>query len=319
MDYGKCLPMLRVVWLLVGLGGCANTSELYVVRPATADLTFPAQVSLGGSWTGNAAYYRKLQALLEKSLEAAPSKLLTIDAQAPLRLSGSVEQQPPDTAKVELQTTCTDYAKEQPKRYPCVLVRRTTTVHVRIAVTLSDRAGRQVYQLLLPLSATRSTSLSLPQEDVRSKNDAPSIDLDQLYADLLADAAARLTKALAPHIETIEKPKLDCGAQADACNDAWTKLSACDYGVAKREFNEALAKMPPGHKQQDRAAALWGLAVSQELAGAFEQARSSLKAAQELDSTQSVFGDELSKLDLEQAAVARIRTQGATQLKACAH
>jgi len=319
MKYQRRLGLVFVGPLL-GLGGCASTAELQVVRPATVEnLSLPTKVSLQGPWTGSAEYSAKLRALLTAALREAPGKLLVVDDAAPLRLSGSVEVLAPEETTPSTLTTCSDYSTDQPKHYPCTVFRRVTTAHVRVTVVLTDGVGQPLYRLALPLSATQRTIATVPQEQVSASSAAPNTDLGKLQTDLLVDATARLLKALTPHREIVKKPKLDCGLEKEACNQAWENLASCHYDVAHEKFSRALLRTPESDAKRapERAAVLWGLALTQELKGSFAEARVSLKAAQALDPKQEAFGRELSELESAEVSALRVKAQGAAELSAC--
>ena len=329
----------KLLLLALGLAGCASGNALHVVRPATAVLTAPdrskvelkfrVNMALAKPFEGNSNRRDELRQALRKKLGEVPGKLVSLDDHAPILLSGALEGEcarPHDAAcddehlalaterqTPRLETTCVDYSKGNPLRYDCVLLRRSVTMHILAKVRLADAEGKS-YDLALRLSTTRRTSIHLPKEQATPDSEAPAIDEEQMFAQLIDDAAARLAIALAPHVETIDEPSFDCGVAENLCREGWQRLRSCRYVAAKQFFEKARAGLPKG---KTLAAVLWGQALAEQLAGDFAGSERSLREARENDPEQEAFGDQLSKLPLEKASAERVRAQGLSEFDAC--
>jgi hypothetical protein len=305
---------LQVCALAALLGGCAlKTPDLHVIRPASANLKFPNRISLGKPWTGDqgGAFKNALRA----RLRGLPEQPLVIDEQAPLRLDASVTKHFVDQTPVTRQpTTCTDYSKLPTTTHRCVLLRRKATIFVTIRLALRNQAGGALLDKELSFSSTSRTSRYVNAEENADEAEPPTIDAAALYASVIAEASDRFAMALAPHIETFTKPRLDCAAQLEPCAGAWDELSNCNYAAAERKFRTIAAGLPHG---KAHAAALWGLAVTQELRGDFAASKLTLEQGLAEDADEQAFKDELAQFDIEQAYRAQLVVQRADRLRAC--
>lgn len=303
------------VWLMAlacWLPGCTKTPDLHVVRPAMADLQYPNRVALEPNWPGDEqqAFRRQLQ----ERLKNVPGKLLTVDPGSRLKLSASVVKEAPVASEVKPRpTTCWDHSKEPATSHACVFTRRTLEVKVVVSVALRDAAGRSLLDLTLPFSAKGVSSRTVDKAVYGPGQEAPEVDPNQLYRQVFAEAAGRFAQALAPYVETSTRARLDCGDRSKYCVLGWNALSDCKYEQAAQNFTRASETL----EGKQRAAALWGLALTQELTADFVAARRTLQQAQALDPEEKAFGVELSRLGNEQALRARLEAQKADAVPAC--
>ena len=304
------------VWLMAlacSLPGCAKTPDLHVVRPAMAELQYPNRVALEPNWPGDEQ--QEFRGQLEKRLNEAPHKLLTVDAGSGLKLSARVVREAPVASPLMVQDrTCWDYSQKTATSHACVFTRRTLQVKVVLSVALRDSAGRSLLDLTLPFSARGMSTRSVDKAVYGPGQDAPEVDPKPLYRQLFAEAAGRFAQALAPYVETSTRTWLDCGDQSKACILGWNALSDCKYEQAAQNFAGASDALK-GKQQQ--AAALWGLALTQELKGDFAAARQTLLNAQAANREEKAFQAELSNLENEQTLRARLEAQKVDPLKAC--
>jgi hypothetical protein len=303
------------VWLMAlacWLPGCTKTPDLHVVRPAMAHLQYPNRVALEPNWPGDEQQDFRRQ--LQERLKNVPGKLLTVDAGSGLKLSARVAKEAPVASPLAVrETTCWDHSKEPTTSHACVFSRRTLQVKVVVSVALRDAAGRSLLDLTLPFSAKGVSSRSVDKAVYGPGQEAPEVDPNQLYRQVFAEAAGRFAQALAPYVETFTRTRLDCGDHSKYCVLGWNALSACKYEQATQNFIRASEAL----EGKQKAAALWGLALTQELTADFAAARQTLRQAQALDSEEKAFGVELSRLGNEQLLRTRLEAQRAGALTAC--
>jgi hypothetical protein len=294
------------------LPGCTKTPDLHVVRPAMAELQYPNRVALEPNWPGDEQQAFRQQ--LQERLGKVPGKLLTVDAGSRLKLSARIVKEAPLASPLTVrETTCWDHSKEPATSHACVFSRRTLQVKVVVSVALRDAAGRSLLDLTLPFSAKGVSSRSVDKAVYGPGQEAPEVDPNQLYREVFEEAAGRFVQALAPYVETFTRNQLDCGARSKDCILGWNALSDCKYEQAAQNFTRA----SEGLEGKQKAAALWGLALTRELTADFAAARQTLQQAQALDSEEKAFEAELSKLKNEQVLRAKLEGQKAGALAAC--
>jgi hypothetical protein len=304
-----------VAWGAVSLMGCGGGGggaipDARALRPATADVHFPTRLSLGATWEGERG--ASLQAAVRKKLGAVPARLVIVDGGASLTLSCSVASPSPNEVTHNTETTCTDNSGAGPVRYACVQSQRRVEVSIDVSVVLAER-GSELFRTSLPFKTQKSTSVSIPKEQVPSGTSpaAPPIDVGKLYAELIAAAASRLVRVVAPYTEQLDKARLNCGTE---CEDGWRLVAACDYRGADEKFRKAEKKVDD---DVQRSAAVWGRAVSHELLGDFDTARTLLERGQKLAPTHPEFGTELAELSERRAEADRLKKQGLARYNAC--
>jgi len=281
-----------------------------VLKPASLDLRFPTQLSLGPAWTG--AHAAALQAEVRQRLTTVPARLVVVDERASLKLSCSTEAPAPDEKTQSTETTCTDNSGAAPVRYACFLSKRHVQVSLEVKVLLEDR-GQEVFRTSLPFSTQTSTEATIPKERVAPGTTpaAPPIDVGKLYTELVQQAALHLIKLVAPSSELLGKARSNCGPK---CEDAWRLIAACDYAAADAKFEQARKSVDDPTQQ---SAALWGRAISHELLGRFDQARTFLEQGQELAPLHTEFATELAGLPARRAEAEQAEKQNLTRYTAC--
>jgi hypothetical protein len=284
--------------------------EARVLRPATVELRFPTRIALATACQGE--HGPALHAELKKQLDAVPARLVSVDAGASLALACGIASPTPNEVTQNTETTCTDNSGAGPVRYACVLSKRRVEVSIEVSLVLTEQ-GRELFRTSLPLKTQQSTDASIAKESVPLGQTpaAPPIDVGKLQTGLVASAASRLIKWVAPYTDVLGKARSNCGP---ACEDAWKLLGACDYRGADDEFRQAASSV---EDPTQRSAALWGRAISHELVGQFDQAQAFLEEGQKLAPLHSEFAAELAGLSEQRALAVRLEKQGLTRYNAC--